>query len=215
VVFGVSLVFGAVVGFGVVLGFGAAGAAAGAAVGAPLDCTSWGLVGADGVGVVELESAMGGCVALVVLGVAVVLLVACSVMASTATASVVFGAVDVVVVMSTVVPLADLVRTSGACWAMVPIVTGVVSAATDGAASAEAPATTVAAMAVVASVPVADAIGAWASIGNWASHESGPIVQRSRPSERLTKARTTVGSNCEPAQRTSSARAQLGGLGRL
>ena len=44
-----------------------------------------------------------------------------------------------------------------------------------------------------------------------ANHDSGPMTRRSRPSEMLRNARTTVGSNCVPAQRAISAPAATGG----
>jgi len=48
--------------------------------------------------------------------------------------------------------------------------------------------------------------GRRARIGACDSHDTGPMTRRIRPSERLTKARTSRGSNCEPAQRAISAR---------
>ena len=42
------------------------------------------------------------------------------------------------------------------------------------------------------------------------SHASGPTRNRMRPSEMLTNARTSRGSNCAPEQRTISARASAG-----
>ena len=48
------------------------------------------------------------------------------------------------------------------------------------------------------------------SSGAFESQASGPTRNRMRPSEMLTNARTSRGSNCDPEQRTSSARASAG-----
>jgi hypothetical protein len=42
------------------------------------------------------------------------------------------------------------------------------------------------------------------SVGTWAIQAPYPMVRQRRPTEILRKARTIVGSNCVPAQRTSS-----------
>jgi hypothetical protein len=43
--------------------------------------------------------------------------------------------------------------------------------------------------------------------GSWATHAPTPIVRQRRPTETLRNARTTMGSSCVPATRTSSLRA--------
>jgi hypothetical protein len=56
-------------------------------------------------------------------------------------------------------------------------------------------------------VTAARARGIVPRIGTNASHEATPSTQRRRPSETASSARTTCGSNCSPAQRVISARA--------
>ena len=102
------------------------------------------------VGAVEVDSGADGSV---VLGAPDVVLSACDVVVFTPAEVVeTLGVVDVVVVISTVVPVSVSVMTSGSCRATALITTGAASAATGSAASADALATTLAAMAVVVSV---------------------------------------------------------------
>ena len=70
-------------------------------------------------------------------------------------------------------------------------------------------ATAVIAIDTATAAEVMTGVPAWATCrGNnrsWAAHYSGPITRHRAPSEMPSIARTTVGSNCEPAHRLSSA----------
>jgi hypothetical protein len=52
--------------------------------------------------------------------------------------------------------------------------------------------------------PIEGVSGMRASTGACVSHDTGPITSRIRPSEMFTKARTSDGSNWEPAHRAIS-----------
>ena len=58
--------------------------------------------------------------------------------------------------------------------------------------------------------PVGMTLAPEARLGRSVNQARGPAVQR-RPSETLRNARTTAGSNCDPAQATSSFLAVSGG----
>jgi hypothetical protein len=83
----------------------------------------------------------------------------------------------------------ETVVSAKACGAMTPVVAAVASVASPPKA------------AVTEGVS-----GKRARIGACVSQETGPITSRIFPSEMFTKARTSRGSNCVPAQRVISAR---------
>lgn len=70
-------------------------------------------------------------------------------------------------------------------------------------------------LAPTAAPTCAAALGTTPMKGSSASHATKPRAQCSLPSETLTNARTTRGSNCFPALRTNSWRAALTVIGRL
>ncbi len=58
-------------------------------------------------------------------------------------------------------------------------------------------------------------VGSWPMYGSWANQERTPTLHHSLPMETFIMARTTIGSNCEPACRESSSRAATGLMGFL
>ena len=135
--------------------------------------------------------------------------------------TVVRGTVDTGVAGSAIVDAAAISSESGA--SVVAIggkVVATVGAGADastrarsywGAASSEFPAMSPPAVSTtLAAVPATGSSVARPMIGSCASHDSGPIANRSLPSETFRNARTIFSSNCVPAHAASSLRASSG-----
>jgi hypothetical protein len=163
----------------------------------------------------EPVGVLGGIVVAVVVGVDVVVVVDGGIVLVVVDGEIV---VVVVVVVGGIVLVVEEVggATVGTVrWRTGAVATGRAPAACS-APAVTAPATKTE---VAATLPSADATwpswGTLSTNGSEPSQASGPVMGRSRPIETSRKARTTWGSNCEPAHAASSLRAASGLMARL